>query len=189
MSKYRCFRLILSVLYVVPLSAPGALGAEKKSAEGKPAPTSTATEQLGTAEAWKAYAYKEKSGRVCYLAGEPQKSEPGKTKRNSPRAMVTHRPDENRTNEVSFVAGYRLKDGSDMALEIDGAKFDLFTKDDTGWTRTSDLDKTIVGAMAKGKQAVVKGIPQKGPPTTDTYSLAGFAQALGMVDKACGIKR
>jgi hypothetical protein len=24
---------------------------------------------------------------------------------------------------------------------------------------------------------------------TDTYSLAGFAQALGMIDKACSVKR
>ena len=43
--------------------------------------------------------------------------------------------------------------------------------------------------MAKGKQAVVKGVPQKGPPTTDTYSLAGFAQTLALIDKACGVKR
>ena len=43
--------------------------------------------------------------------------------------------------------------------------------------------------MAKGKQAVVKVIPQKGQPMTDTYSLAGFTQALAMIDKTCGIKR
>jgi len=41
---------------------------------------------------------------------------------------------------------------------------------------TADLDKTIVEAMAKGKQAVVRGMPQKGQPTTDTYALAGFAR-------------
>ena len=38
--------------------------------------------------------YKEKSGQVCYLAGEPQKSEPAGIKRKPPTAMVTHRPDE-----------------------------------------------------------------------------------------------
>ena len=43
--------------------------------------------------------------------------------------------------------------------------------------------------MAKGKQAVVKGAPAKGQPTTDSYALAGFKQALAMIDKACGIKR
>jgi len=59
----------------------------------------------------------------------------------------------------------------------------------SAWAATADLDKTIVEAMAKGKQAILKGTPQKGKPTTDTYSLAGFVQALAMIDKACGIKR
>jgi hypothetical protein len=36
---------------------------------------------------------------------------------------------------------------------------------------------------------VVKAEPQKGPTTTDTYPLAGFARALAIIDKACEIKR
>ena len=82
-----------------------------------------------------------------------------------------------------------LKEGSEAALDIGGAKFDLFTKDDSAWARTSDLDKTIVAALAKGKQVVIKATPQKGPATTDTYALTGFAQALALIDTACGVKR
>ena len=74
-------------------------------------------------------------------------------------------------------------------LDVGGTKFDLFTKGDSAWAPTSDLDKTIVEAMAKGKQAILKATPLKGKPTTDTYSLAGFSQVLAMIDKACGIKR
>ena len=104
-------------------------------------------------------------------------------------AMVTHRPAENIANVVSFVEGYSLKDGSDAALDVDGRKFELFTKDDSAWARTAELDRTIVGTLAKAKTAVVKGVPQKGKPTTDTYSLSGFAKALALIDKACGVKR
>ncbi|HEV2101128.1 MAG TPA: invasion associated locus B family protein [Stellaceae bacterium] len=102
---------------------------------------------------------------------------------------MTHRPEENVFNVVSFDEGYLLKEGSDTGLAVDGTKFDLFTKGDSAWSRTADLDETIVEAMAKGKQAVVKGIPEKGPPTTQTYSLAGFAQTLALIDKACSVKR
>ena len=147
------------------------------------------TERLGAAEAWAAYTYKDKTGKVCYLIGDPRKSEPARSKRKHPVAMVTHRPGEKAANVVSFVEGYPLKEGSEVALDIGGTKFELFTKGDSAWARTAELDKTIVEAMAKGKQAVVKGIPQKGRPTTDTYSLAGFAQALALIDKACDIKR
>jgi len=118
-----------------------------------------------------------------------KKSEPAKFKRKPRSATVTHRPEENVANVVSFDEGYPLKEGSDASLGVDGTNFDLFTKGGSAWSRTSDLDKAIVEAMAKGKQAVVKGTPQKGPPTTDTYSLAGFAQTLALIDKACGIKR
>jgi hypothetical protein len=104
-------------------------------------------------------------------------------------AMITHRPGEKIANVVSFVEGYPLKEGSEASLDIGGAKFDLFTKGDSAWARTPELDKSIVEAMTKGKQATVKGMPQKGSTTTDTYSLAGFAQALALIDKACDVKR
>ena len=146
-------------------------------------------DRLGGLDAWKAYAYSEKSGKVCYLAGEPKKSEPAGVKRKHPLAMVTHRPGEKIANVISFLEGYPLKEDSEVSLDIGGAKFDLFTKGDSAWARTPELDKSIVEAMAKGKQAIVKGTPQKGPATTDTYSLAGFAQALALIDKACDVKR
>ena len=152
-------------------------------------PAGATAEHLGSVEGWTAYAYNEKSGKVCYLAGEAKKSEPAGGKRKHPVAMVTHRPGEKVANVVSFVEGYPLKEGTDVSLDIGGAKFDLFTKGDSAWARTSELDKAIVEAMAKAKQATVKGTPQKGPSTTDTYSLAGFAQALALIDKACDVKR
>ena len=55
--------------------------------------------------------------------------------------MVTHRPSENIANVVSFVEGYPLKEGSDVALEVDDKKFDLFTNDDSAWARTAELDQ------------------------------------------------
>lgn len=147
------------------------------------------TESLGSAGGWSAYASRDSTGRVCYLAGHPQKSEPGGASRRQPMAMVTHRPTENIANVVSFVEGYTLKPGSDVKLEAGGKSFELFTRDDSAWARTSDLDRTIVETLARGGSAVVKGEPEKGRPTTDLYSLAGFAKALALIDKACGVKR
>jgi hypothetical protein len=169
-------------------AAGHAATSKKPDGEAHTAPTNP-SDRLGAVESWTAYAYREKSGKVCYLAGEPQKSEPALGKRKHPLAMVTHRPGEKIANVVSFVEGYPLKQDSNVSLDVGGAKFELFTKGDSAWARTAELDKSIVDALAKGKQAVVKGTPQKGPSTTDTYSLAGFAQALALIDKACEIKR
>jgi len=189
MRSYRRPALFLSALFVIPPAVPNAAAAVKKPATAAAPSSPAASQRLGGAEGWTAYEFKEKSGQVCYLAGEPQKSEPAGVRRKPPTAMVTHRPDEKVANVVSFDEGYPLKEGSSAALDVGGTKFDLFTKGNSAWAATSDLDKTIVEAMAKDKQAILKATPLKGKPTTDTYSLAGFSQVLAMIDKACGIKR
>jgi hypothetical protein len=171
--------------------------AEKKSrsaTEAQPAaarpvaPATPAAEQLGSAGAWTAYTAGNAAGKVCYVVAKPEKSEPGGG-RKPPMAMVTHRPAESVANVVSFVEGFPLKEGSDVAVAVGDHKFELFTKDDSAWARTSELDRSIVAALAKGKRAVVKAQPQKGPPTTDIYPLNGFPKALALIDKACGVKR
>jgi invasion associated locus B (IalB) protein len=183
--------LAVSAAALLVISPAQAAHPKKKhqAAETPATPATPAAQSLGKFDAWTAYASQDKAGKVCYLVGQPQKSEPAGFGRKPPTAMVTHRPVEKIANVVSFVEGYALKEGSEVALDVGGSKFELFTKDDSAWARTADLDKTIVAALAKGKQAVVKGVPQKGPPTTDTYPLAGFAKALALIDKACGVKR
>jgi hypothetical protein len=199
MDNNRALRVALT-LFALLLSPSGvALAAEKPAHAHKPAaaaPQKAATtaaaapQRLGQIDAWSAFSYKEKNARVCYLVGQPQKVDPAGAKRKAPLAMVTHRPEEKITNVVSFVEGYPLKEGSDVLLEIGGSRFELFTKDDSAWARTAELDRSIVTTLSKAKLATVKGSPQKGGSgTTDTYSLAGFAQALALIDKACGVKR
>jgi hypothetical protein len=182
----------LSLAAALLAAMPAAHAAKPKKEPPTASPPSggtSTTESLGASGPWSAYASRDKTGRVCYLVGQPQKSDSAGTPRKAPSAMVTHRPAENIANVVSFVEGYALKEGSEVALEIGDKKFELFTKDDGAWARTAELDRTIVSTLAHGRSAVVKGTPRKGRPTTDVYSLAGFAKALALIDKACGVKR
>jgi hypothetical protein len=190
MINIRCYLVgALAVLAAVLTAVSPARAADPKKPPAAASPAAPAAQALGKFDGWAAYASQDKTGRVCYLVGQPQKSEPAGFGRKAPTAMVTHRPVEKIANVVSFVEGYALKEGSEVALDIGGSKFELFTKDDSAWARTADLDKSIVAALAKGRQAVVKGVPQKGPATTDIYPLAGFAKALALIDKACGVQR
>jgi hypothetical protein len=185
---------LLAAIVVANMVLTQAVQAEEpKSAAPNPPPAkgsaSAPSEVLGTADSWTAYTFKQKDGRVCYLIGQPEKSAPTNAKRRQPMAMVTHRPQEKAFNVVSFNEGYPLKEGSDVTLDIGGGKFTLFVKDEGAWAATSDLDKTITEALAKGKRAEVTGISQRGTTTVDTYSLTGFSKALGLIDAACGVKR
>jgi hypothetical protein len=155
------------------------------AAPSQPAPP----QRLGAAQSWTAYSAREKNGQICYIVGEPAKSEPANIKRDPLHLLVTHNTADKTNSVVSFIAGYAFKDGGAADLDIGGKKFSLFTKDDTAWARDAATDKAIVEAMLKAKQAVIKGSSARGTATTDTYALAGFAQVLGEIDKACKVKR
>ena len=190
-SPARCLAAALT-LSLTPLwiAAAGAAppNAQSKNA-AKPVQQKEGVSKLGGAQGWDAYSDTEKGHKICYLVGEPSKSEPANAKRNKIYASVTHRPAEKVSNEVSFNAGYLFKDGSDAELIVDGRKFSLFTNKDSAWSRDAATDKAVVEALAKGKTAVLKGTSARGTETTATYSLAGLTQALGQIDKACGVKR
>ena len=187
--------LFLGALWLVLFSATATWAAEKPRTKPLPNAALTASadpgpaKALGGAGSWNAYLAQNKEGKVCYLVGTPAKTEPAGMKRDAVMAMVTDRTEDAVSNVVSFDQGYPLNEDDDVIVEVGRDKFPLFAKDDTAWARTSELDKTIVATLAKEKEAIVKGTPKKGHPTTDTYLLAGFSKALALIDKACDVKR
>ena len=191
LSPARWLAAALALLLMPPWTPTGSAAAPKGEAKSaaKPVQQKEGVARLGGAQGWDAYSDTEKGHKICYLVGEPSKSEPAGAKRNKVYVSVTHRPAEKITNEVSFNAGYLFKDGSDAELMVDSRKFTLFTNKDSAWARDPATDKAVVEALAKGKQAVLKGTSARGTETTDTYSLAGLSQALGQIDKTCGVKR
>jgi invasion protein IalB len=166
-----------------------ALAAAPARLAAAPAAADNATQQLLADHGWTALSYSEKDGKVCYLVGQPDKSEPANLSRGRVDLYITHRPGEKALNVVHFDAGYPYKPGSSADLDVDGKKFSLFTDKDSAWAADSATDKAITEALAKGKRASLKGSSARGTATTDSYALAGFDKALAAIDKACGVKR
>src|SRR6185437_14079330 len=148
----------LAALLALPIVAAAATPPPAVHNPAKHTAQAQSINKLGGAQGWEAYVDAAHGAKICYLIGKPGKSEPAKIKRGPVFASVTHRPAEKRFNEVSFTSGYLFKDGA--------------------WTRDAATDKAVVEALAKGKQATIKGTSARGTATTDTYSLAGFSKAL-----------
>lgn len=144
-------------------------------------------EALGTFNGWSAYGAGERAKRICYALGTPAKSEGQYAARGARFVQVTHRPAEKIKNEISFTAGYTYRPGSAVEIDIDGAKFTLFTSGDSAWARDAKSDEGLVKAMGAGRTMVVRGTSSRGTLTTDTYSLAGFTAARNAAAKACGV--
>jgi hypothetical protein len=140
---------------------------------------------LGKFGDWGAFAYSGKGGKVCYAVGKPKRSLGSPKGREEIYLTITHRPADKSFDVVSVTAGYTYKKDSAAEMDVGGAKFDLYTTEETAWARD---DKAVVTAMLKGKSLVVHGTPVKGDPTADTYSLDGFVQAHTEIGKACATK-
>lgn len=145
------------------------------------------TKPLGSFNDWQAYTYGSGDGRICYMASLPTSSKGGPGDRGDTYVTVTHRPAENSTDVVSVVAGYDFKPGSEVAFNIDGRDFKMFTQGDGAWLKTAGEDKKAVQAMIRGLKLVVRGESATGGSSVDTYSLRGFTDAHKAISKACGV--
>ena len=142
-------------------------------------------ERLGDFSDWSAFKFTEAAGLTCFIASEPTKAEGKYSKRGDIHAMVTHRPAEDRIDEVSIQAGYPYQENAPVEIEVGRMKVKLFTQGETAWAVDRETDQKLVQAMIRGNTMVVRGTSARGNATTDTYSLSGFTKAYQA--KACGI--
>lgn len=170
------YRALLLVTMLLPAAPVGAQTPEPKL--------------LGEYGEWAAYTVIEGKSEVCYAVSKPKKLDPAKIKRGETHLLVTHRPGDKQNNVVSVELGFSTAKDSSAAVLVGKDKFDFFTDKQTAWARDSDTDKAVVTAMARGSEFAAKAKPAAGGgETTDSYSLAGFSDALAQIDKACKVKR
>jgi invasion protein IalB len=184
-------RLGLSAFVTLALLLAGPAWAQQKKPE-KPAAAPAAPAQpagpvlLGSFGDWGAYATDAAGkGRVCYVLSRPKERAPKELKRDDGYLFISARPSENVHNEISFVLGFPTKDGSVGELVIGSAKHALVTKGASAWLKNAAEDNGVVELMKKNKTMTTKTASAKGNATTDTYQLAGLAQALDRIKKEC----
>lgn len=176
LGKSTVFRCCL-VLLVVGLAS---FGAQPLAAQ--------AVERLGEFGDWGAFAFMDDGSKVCFIASSPKEAKGDYTRRGEVFVRVTHWPEQNRRNEVSFVAGYSFRKDSWVEVRTDNGTFRLFTDEDTAWATDKQTDEQLVQAMIKGSKMVVEGTSSRGTLTTDTYSLIGFTNAYEAINSACGVQ-
>jgi len=140
---------------------------------------------LGTFGKWVAATYQENGKQVCYMSGEPDRTEGAFKARGKPTLLITHRPGEKAYDIVSLVSGYEYQGDSDVTVNIAGKRFRLFTNGDRAWARDAQTDKTIVQAMVKAGSAAITGTSNRNAVTTDIFILNGFAAAYRAIGEAC----
>ena len=164
-----------------------------------PVAASAAPESLGKFNNWETFSYTEDGQTICYMTqsikaappvvpaakGKPQ-SKPAS--RGPATLMITHRPAENSYDVVSYSTGIKLRPASDAKIEIDTKQsFNLFTQNDTAWSRDAATDKALSAAIRGGNTFTFTGTTAKNGRVNDTVNLKGSAAAYRAISKACGL--
>lgn len=134
---------------------------------------------------WSLYTYPSNKGKICFAMATPTSQRPNGVNRDPTYFMVTTRPGERVSNEVSVEIGYPFKTGSYATVNVDGQKFRLFTQGDGAWVDELSDEQQLVAAMRAGSKMSVHGLSKRGTHTTDTYSLKGVSAALRAAGNAC----
>ena len=170
-----------------------------KDSGGKPA-------LVGSYGDWKVYHSGAGKGRICYLLAEPKAREPDDSKRDKAYAFISERPAEHVRNEISFVMGFDVGAGSEAkekkkekkskkdddeeagvapTAAVGEAEFDLIAKGPDLFVKNPAEEGKVIDEMRKGVTLVIKATAKKGHPSTDSYSLSGFSQAIDKAIKDC----
>ena len=139
---------------------------------------------VGSFGDWGAYATQGRS-RVCYALGKPKDRVPAALKKEQAYVFISNRPSEGVKNEISVIMGVPLKEAAEARAEVGAATFDLVAKGQNAWVKNAADETRFIDALKKGGKLVVRGTLIKGGVATDSYSLAGLAQALDRVVKDC----
>ncbi|MER2520704.1 MAG: invasion associated locus B family protein [Bdellovibrionales bacterium] len=145
---------------------------------------------LGTFGSWRAFSFEEQGQTVCYMAMPIHAAKQKGFNRGASRLTITHRPSENSRDVVSYTAGFALKPGSDVKINIGKASFSLFTAQSNAWTRDPATDRALATALRHAPSLTIAGIPAKqgASAVTDTIDLSGADKAYRAMSKSCGIE-
>ena len=192
---FRGFAAVLTLAFAAALACIGP--ASSKTKHAKPA---AKAEQSGTASAattktgkpsqlasygdWGVFLAQGEKSKTCYALATPKDRAPPGLKRDPAYVFIANRPGENVHEEVSIIMGFPMKEGGGRA-EIAGSGFALVAKGANAWIKNQAEEAKFVDALKKGSKLIVKASSLRGHVTTDSYSLAGLAQALERVEKEC----
>ena len=87
------FLILFLMLFSVPCSAQNLIDAKK-------------VDHIGVFDDWNAYIFKDKKDKVCFVSSQPLKSTGEYTRRGDVFLIVSHRPNEQMFDVLTFVAGY-----------------------------------------------------------------------------------
>lgn len=146
---------------------------------------------LGVFGNWTAYSTGSGNSMTCYAMSKPKASQPKNAKRTAVYLMVSDWPGRKVKAEPEIVPGYEYKESAPITLAVGPDKFTFFARNEsksgTAWLKSLGDNDKLMDTMKAGVSAVAAGTSVRGTKTVDTYSLAGFNDALAKIHASCNM--
>jgi len=130
---------------------------------------------------WGSYSYDQNGTKVCYVLTTPKTMQPPSVDHGDIFFLVSQKPNAKTSYEPQVVMGYPLREGSKVVVDIDGRKFNMFTRGESAWMENAAEEPQLVAALKAGRAMKVDATSQRGTATNYTYSLAGVTAALNSI--------
>jgi len=133
----------------------------------------------------------EESPKECWAASQPVEMVTLKNgkfisyRRGDILLFVSYIPSQGVRAQFSFTGGYTFEEGTNVDVNIDGSRFQMFTNGEWAWAATHEADKQMLQAMKRGKKAVFTARSIDGVKSEDTFSLNGITAAVADAAKRC----
>lgn len=150
-----------------------------------------AQKRVDVQKAWSVFEAESSGSKVCWIVSTPEKwtatrgGQEVKVNRGDIFLMIAVRPKDNVKNEVSYLAGYPFKGGSNVEVSVGSNNFTMFTDGENAWAPSGSDDDRLTAAFRAGAKALVKGTSSRGTITRDTFSLSGFTAAIKSATNRC----
>ena len=146
---------------------------------------------LGVFGNWTAYSTGSGNSMTCYAMSKPRATQPKNAKRAATYLMVSDWPGRKVKSEPQIVPGYEYKDGAPVTLAVGPDKFNFFARNEaksgSAWLKSLNENDKLIDTMKEGVSAVAAGVSSRGTKSVDTYSLAGFNDALAKIHASCNM--
>jgi hypothetical protein len=146
---------------------------------------------LGAFGNWSAYSTGTGNSMTCYAMSKPRAMQPKNIKRAATYLMISDWPGRKVKAEPEIVPGYEYKESAPVTLAVGPDKFAFFARNEaksgSAWLQSLNDNQRLIEIMGKGVSAVAAGSSSRGTKSVDTYSLAGFSDALAKIHAVCNM--
>lgn len=138
---------------------------------------------IGEYRDWTAYsAAGGGTATICFALSQPTDVSPVPDGYTGGYLYLTHRPAENVSNELNFVAGYSFAPDQAATLMVGGQSYDLFTQRDAAWLLDPTQNDNLAGSLRAGSSVTIEATTDKGILVSETFSLSGATAASRAID-------